>query len=363
MKLNVFLSWSGTRSRMLAKELSRWLPRVIQASKPWMSDEYILKGERWSSKIGDSLGNHDIGIVCVTPENVEAKWLLFEAGALSKALDHARVCPVLLGMRPSEFDGPLSMFQATVFERSDMFKLVSSLNAKLEENRVNEDVLEDAFDRCWPGLESKVAQITSAEIEADSTTLPSTIKVFAKYGFPEPAVGSSAFFKEGFESHHIYDIAAQVARQRLYQYGRKNRKLFDKEHWDFLSELPDRINDGFDFKCLFLDPDSPPHVLESAHSDPDFRDQLLRSIDKARKVLDRFGIDFSKHCRTYRCHRSVALTVVDDAVLFTPVKLDGGGTVQRLTKCSFTVINSHSRFGQELVDGFLAKWDEGGSFN
>ena len=33
---NVFISWSGEQSRMVASGLWTWLPRVIQASKPWM---------------------------------------------------------------------------------------------------------------------------------------------------------------------------------------------------------------------------------------------------------------------------------------------------------------------------------------
>ena len=96
--MKVFISWSGERSRLMAQALAEWFPRVIQAVQPWVSDDNITKGERWSTRIGTSLSEHKIGIVCVTPENYQAPWLLFEAGALSKVIGDAKVCPLLLGM-------------------------------------------------------------------------------------------------------------------------------------------------------------------------------------------------------------------------------------------------------------------------
>ena len=112
MKLGVFISWSGERSRQLARELKWWLPRVLSPVKPWMSDSDIQKGDRWSEQIGHQLRDHRVGIICVTPENTSSEWLLFEAGALSKTFGEGRVCPVLLGIRPTELEGPLtSKFQ------------------------------------------------------------------------------------------------------------------------------------------------------------------------------------------------------------------------------------------------------------
>ena len=77
--------------------------------------------------IGTQLENHRIGIFCVTPENMLSPWLLFEAGALSKVHD-ARVCPLLIGVPGEEIESPLSQFQATVFNREEMFALATSLN-------------------------------------------------------------------------------------------------------------------------------------------------------------------------------------------------------------------------------------------
>ena len=48
------------------------------------------------------------GIICVTPSNLEAPWILFEAGALSKTLENTFVCPLLIGLEPADVSGPLA---------------------------------------------------------------------------------------------------------------------------------------------------------------------------------------------------------------------------------------------------------------
>lgn len=128
--MKVFISWSKPASRQLGEILRDWLPEVIQQVDPWMSSEDIDKGQRWATEIGAKLGELSQGILCVTAQNVHEPWLNFEAGALSRSLDSARVRPVLLDLHPSEVTGPLAQLQGTVAtDRADMFKLVRSLNA------------------------------------------------------------------------------------------------------------------------------------------------------------------------------------------------------------------------------------------
>ena len=49
--MDVFISWSGTRSGAAAEALRTWLPKVINAIKPWLSLADMDKGARWSSDI------------------------------------------------------------------------------------------------------------------------------------------------------------------------------------------------------------------------------------------------------------------------------------------------------------------------
>jgi hypothetical protein len=322
-----------------------------------MSEKDIQKGDRWSQQIGSQLEGHRIGIVCVTPENMTSPWLLFESGALSKAVGDAKVCPLLLGMRASDVEGPLNQFQATVFDRDEMFALAASMNKELGDDRVEEQVLRDSFDRFWPELENRVEAISKIALSPQS--VPLVVRTFAKYGFPEPQVGSAVYFSAGFESHAVYETACSIATQRLFVFGRKNRKLFDKEHADFIRSLPDRIARHFDFRCLFLDPNAPAHVLSAAHHDDDFPEQLRAAIRNAISGMVSAGLDPDRHCRTYAIQRSVTSIVVDDAILYTQIRFARNGKATQLTKCPFTVINVQSPVGQEMTTEFAELWESG----
>jgi len=121
--MKVFISWSGSLSMKVALVLQKWMPRVIQSVEPYVSSENIDKGSRWSLDIAKELQGSVYGILCVTKDNYKAPWLNFEAGALSKELDLSRVCPFLYNIKSSELKGPLLQFQATVFEKEDVYRL------------------------------------------------------------------------------------------------------------------------------------------------------------------------------------------------------------------------------------------------
>ena len=355
--LNIFISWSGERSRAIAEFLTHWLRKVIQISKPWMSDFDIEKGKRWSEEIGKKLLSHNIGIICVTPENYKASWLVFEAGALSKSLGDSKICPLLFGMSPSELSGPLTQFQATIVEKKDIFKLIKTLNSEIKDLKIDEKILKDAFEKNWSEFEEKISEITKIEIPGERTKVSRVIKAFAKYGLPDPIMGSQAFFSSGFESHGLYSTLTEVAKDRLYIFGRKNRKFFDKEHREFFHNLKEKIDRGFDFKLLCLDPQAPEHVLRSAHQDDDLKTQLEGCINIAMDILSKTNIVVEDHFRMYDVHRTMVCMIVDGAVLYSPVALDEAGRTKKLTKAPFSVINANSEFGKELIEMFTSHWN------
>ena len=119
--MEVFLSWSGPRSKEIAEALKVWIPRVIQATKPWMSEKNnIAAGTRWSNEIAGKLQSTHVGIICVTPENQHNPWLMFEAGALSKIVSEAYVCPYLFGLPISQLSGPISHNFTQSFQIKDL---------------------------------------------------------------------------------------------------------------------------------------------------------------------------------------------------------------------------------------------------
>ncbi|HZO31353.1 MAG TPA: TIR domain-containing protein [Chloroflexota bacterium] len=156
--MKIFISWSGETSRSIAQALRDWLPRIIQSVDPWTSDQDIQSGARWGAEIARRLTETNFGIVCVTPDNHDRPWLMFEAGALSKAVDEARVCPYLFGLSSSQLQGPLVQFQAKAADKDGTRRLVLDINRAIE-RPINENLLLESFDLWWPRLEALLQQI------------------------------------------------------------------------------------------------------------------------------------------------------------------------------------------------------------
>lgn len=163
--LKVFISWSGPTSHKVAVALRDWIPSVLQAIDPYVSSEDIDKGARWNTDISKELEDSSFGILCITPENLEAPWLNFEAGALSKSLDRGRVAPFLFQVERTVITGPLLQFQSTLLETDDVRKLVKSLNSALDNQALDEARLDEIFDVWWPKLSDTLDSIVLEEPE------------------------------------------------------------------------------------------------------------------------------------------------------------------------------------------------------
>jgi len=162
--MKVFLSWSGEQSKSAAKALHDWLPTVIHTVRPYMSAENINKGQRWSVDISKQLEETDFGVICMTPENLEAPWVLFEAGALSKSMEKGHVSPLLFGLGASDLtDSPLLQFQATTFRKDDFGRLLHSMNAAAPEaEKLTKEILDRSFERAWAELEQEIGKMDFA---------------------------------------------------------------------------------------------------------------------------------------------------------------------------------------------------------
>lgn len=171
--MKIFISWSGEKSKEIASVFKDWIPAVIQAAKPYFSPSDIDKGARWSNEIAQELEASRIGLICLTDDNLEAPWLMFEAGALSKSMDKARVCPLLFGVEPTDLAGPLVQFQAAPFSKEEVHKVIKTINAQLGELALQSTVLDSVFEKWWPDLEEKVLKSLSKERKKSGNELRS----------------------------------------------------------------------------------------------------------------------------------------------------------------------------------------------
>ena len=151
--MKIFISWSGDRSREVAKALSEWLPRVIQALQPYFSPE-IEKGSKWSTEVDQALEGTAFGIICLTRENLRSEWVHYEAGALSKTGD-ARIWTLLVDVDHADVRQPLGRFQHTKAEAEDIRKMLHAINTRLSVSGgtpLPERMLDEIFDDAWPRL-------------------------------------------------------------------------------------------------------------------------------------------------------------------------------------------------------------------
>ena len=166
--MNVFISWAGYRSRAVADALREWLPNVIQTVTPWMASADIEKGSRWFSELTFNLEKSNFGIICMTPENLDSPWLLYEAGALAKLSENKFICPYLFGFEPKDLRGQLVQFQAVKANKEDTRKLVYALNRALGDEALPTDRVGEAFDIWWPSLAQRLTVISDSQEQSGS---------------------------------------------------------------------------------------------------------------------------------------------------------------------------------------------------
>ncbi|MFC0633182.1 toll/interleukin-1 receptor domain-containing protein [Brevundimonas balnearis] len=159
--MKIFISWSGQRSQTLALALRDWLPLVLHYAEPWLSTSDIKSGDRWGNEIAKGLQDSNFGIICVTKDNLEAPWLLFESGALAKSMEDGRVIPLRLDLDVSEISGPLTQFQSEKADDDGIKRLIFSLN-KCAPVPIAEERLVRLFEPMWPDLKGKVEKIPAS---------------------------------------------------------------------------------------------------------------------------------------------------------------------------------------------------------
>jgi hypothetical protein len=160
--MKVFISWSGDQSKQLAEAIHWWLPHVLQFARPYFTPSDIDKGARWANEISKELEQSKIGIIAMTAENLTSPWIMFEAGAISKVVEEGLVCPIVFGIAKTDLVGPLASFQAIEFNKAEVRQLLATINNAAKDAALKERSLNEAFDKWWPDLEQKVADISSA---------------------------------------------------------------------------------------------------------------------------------------------------------------------------------------------------------
>ena len=179
----LFISQSKERALRLAQALHTFLPMVVQGSDPWVSADGIDPGTNFRQAIDRNLTTSLAGIICVTPENQNEPWLLFEAGALTQK-PHEHVWIVLLDLEPGEMPRPLGDLQLTVAsDRAQMFEMIKSIDRIVSEamrRTQREQALERLFDMFWTSDLNPLVQDLLAHPPADRPAAPTQAELMTE---------------------------------------------------------------------------------------------------------------------------------------------------------------------------------------
>ena len=137
-----------------------------------MSDQDIKAGTNWSERIKKELANTTVGIVCLTPENQDAKWINYEMGALSKEVNdgESRVIPLLIGFNGThEVGQPAASLNMVMLDQEGFKKIATSLNDISEVSREKAD-LDLVSDTWWEKLGGHME--AAAALPAETETEP-----------------------------------------------------------------------------------------------------------------------------------------------------------------------------------------------
>jgi len=129
----------------------------------------IESGARWAATLTNELEKTNYGILCLTPSNLNSRWLLFEAGALSK-FQESSVCGLLLGdLKPTDVESPLSQFQHRQFSKVDIKTLLLDINAK-RETPLEQQQFDLLFETLWPKMDDEYSRIVPYDSNNESKT-------------------------------------------------------------------------------------------------------------------------------------------------------------------------------------------------
>lgn len=114
-KLNnctVFISWSGETSRRFALTIREMLKNVyhIPEGEIFFSDQNLF-GRDWVTSIKKYAQSCVVGISCLTKENYDSKWMLFEAGAMNA---NATVIPVLIDFPMKDLPDDYEIYRTNI---------------------------------------------------------------------------------------------------------------------------------------------------------------------------------------------------------------------------------------------------------
>lgn len=355
--MKVFISWSKVKSMHYAIRTKMLLESLDPTIEVFVSETDIHGGEDVQDKIIGKINECEKLVLCFTKENKKSPWLLFEAG-YARGLKKT-VIPLLFDDDPkwhSWIDNPMNVTREINFNHKNFsdiflecFGIPVSERNKQKLQRYRKAIL-DITDR-FRKVDVQCEEFVDKLIDNETFVVESPF-------YRE----KTAFFLSGFESFDLYKALTDsfmYTGKYLWIYGRKNMKLFGGSFSSFFKYLEEKAAfegmAGIDFRCLFLNPDSP--EVERAHIQQEFfKSELTSTILRAKAVVK--DIPQLQRCfRLYSNKREEIIIRLDNCIIYSRPTFDANGYPQLLTNSGFEVFSAKSEKGIECIKKYEVVWD------
>jgi nucleoside 2-deoxyribosyltransferase len=156
--MKTLISYSGTRSKIVAEALRLLLQRSIPKIEVLLPGTDIALRDSWRKSISSNLKTIDVAIIVVTQENIERAWVTYEVGYITA--HQKRIVPFLFDVPTSRLSFPLASFLAVTSNKDSIFRLITqlALEAKLNVDTKN---IEKSFDAAWREFENSLVEARS----------------------------------------------------------------------------------------------------------------------------------------------------------------------------------------------------------
>jgi hypothetical protein len=363
--MKIFISWSNSPSKEIANAVKNFIDSIFSNKlATFLSVKDISAGANGFNEIRKNLNDCSKCILCLVRNNIDSLWMSYEAGAISMHESKDNTCPIIPILFESigddKFDHhPLHYIQREKFSKETMLHIVGDINSICPpEIKLEKNALERQFKHYWTSFNRSVDGLLRSHTVGGNNALNwrSTLDILREKHYHDPLIGETAKYDHGFERQDLYAVLLEHAKKRFLIFGRKNKKLFANDNRNFFYNLQTKLSQGFEFKCLFINPSSP-HV-ENAQAVKNFLSRLSMCIKDAYDVIDEIGIKPDEVLRAYNGLRADEIIFVDNVVLFSHLRYDEKGIPRPLTDAPFEVTDISNPIGTDYKNSFDIIWSD-----